>query len=77
MKTMTVRENSCGRKIKVNAKKTFRADSGEWVALVDETEFRQACTFVCQGIKDCTWETLHVQADQDDDGKEYRVMLSR
>ncbi len=77
MKTMTVREDSCGRKVKVNAKTTYRADSGEWVAVVDETEFRQACSYVCQNIKDCVWGNLHVQADQDDDGKEYRVVLAR
>jgi hypothetical protein len=74
MKTMTVREGSRGRKTKVNAKKTFRDASGEWVVVVDGTEFCQACSYVCQGIKDCVWENLHVQADLDDDGKEYRVL---
>jgi hypothetical protein len=76
MKTMTVRECSRGRKIKVNAKKTYRTSSGEWVAVVDATEFRQACSYVCQDIRDCAWENLHVQADLDDDGKEYKVLVS-
>lgn len=76
MKTMTVREDSRGRKIKVSAKKTYRTASGEWVAVVDGTEFRQACSYVCQGITDCAWEKLHVQADLDDDGKEYKVLSS-
>ncbi len=35
MKTMIVREGSRGRNTKVNAKKTYRAVSGEWVAVVD------------------------------------------
>ena len=73
MKTMTVREGSRGRKTKVNAKSTYRAASGEWVAVVDGIEFRLACSYVCQGIRNCAWENLHVQADLDDDGKEYRV----
>lgn len=74
MKTMTVREDSRGRKTKVTAKKTYRDASGEWVAVVDGKEFRQACSYVCQGIRDCNWKKLHVQADLDDDGKEYRVL---
>ncbi len=74
MKTMTVREESHGRKTKVNAKKTYRDASGEWVAVVDEAEFRQACSYVCQGVKDCACENLQVEADLDDDGKEYRVL---
>ena len=74
MKTMTVREVSRGRKTKVNAKTTFRTNSGEWVAEVDGTEFRQACSYVCQGVRDCACENLQIQADLDDDGKEYRVL---
>jgi len=74
MKTMTVREVSRGRKTKVNAKATYQITSGEWVAEMDETEFRQACSYVCQGIRDCACESLQVQADLDDDGKEYRVL---
>jgi hypothetical protein len=76
MKTMIVREGSGGRNTKVNAQDTYRADSGEWVAVVDGKEYRQACSYVCQGIKDCVWEKLHVYADQDDDGKEYRVLTN-
>jgi len=76
MKTMIVREDSRGRKTKVNAKKTYQFASGEWVAEVDAKEFRQACSYVCQGIKDCALEKLHIYADQDDDGKEYRVLTN-
>ena len=74
MKTMTVREVRRGRKTMVNAKTTYRTKSGEWVAEVDGTEFRQACSYVCQGIADCVCENLQVQADLDGDGKEYRVL---
>ena len=74
MKTMTVREGSRGRKTKVNARTTYQTASGEWVAEVDGTEFRQACSVVCKGIKNCACENLHVQTDLDDDGKEYRVL---
>ncbi len=73
MKTMTVRERSRGRKTTVNAKATYRTNSGEWIAEVDDIEFRQACSYVCQGVKDCSCENLHVQADLDDDGTEYKV----
>jgi hypothetical protein len=76
MKTLTVREGSRGRKTKVHARKTYRAASGEWVAVVDGKEFRQACSYVCQDISNCVWENLHVQADQDDDGKEYKVLTT-
>jgi hypothetical protein len=74
MKTMTVRERSRGRKTKVDAKTTYRSASGEWVAEVDGTEFSQACSYVCQGVRDCACDSLHVQADLDDDGTEYRVL---
>ncbi len=74
MKTMTVREDSRGRKTKVNARATYQTASGEWVAEVDGAEFRQACSEVCQGVNGCVCENLHVQADLDDDGKEYKVL---
>ena len=74
MKPMTVREVSRGRKTRVNAQTTYQTNSGEWVAEVDGTEFRQACSYVCQGIKDCSCENLDVEADLDDDGKRYRVL---
>ena len=74
MKTMTVREVRRGRKTMVTAKTTYRTKSGEWVAEVDGTEFLQACSYVCQGIRDCACENLQIQMDQDDDGKEYRVL---
>ena len=75
MKTMTVRELSRGRKTTVSARKTYQTASGEWVAEMDGTEFREACSVVCQGVKDCVCENLQVEADLDDDGKEYKVLL--
>lgn len=75
MKTMTVREVSRGRKTKVTAKRTFQTASGEWVAEVDGTEFDQACSVVCQDVKDCACENLQVETDLDDDGKEYKVLI--
>jgi len=74
MKTMTVREGSRGRKTTINAKRTYKSASGEWVAEVDKTEFGQACSYVCQGVTDCVCENLHVQMDLDDDGTEYKVL---
>ena len=76
MKTMTVREDSRGRKTRINARRTYRSTFGQWVAEVDEAEFLQACSYVCQGVSDCVCENLHVQADLDDDGKEYKVFLT-
>lgn len=74
MKRMTLREVSQGRKIKIHAKKTYRSNSGDWIAEVDEKEYRKACSFVCQGVINCVWDELQVQADLDDDGKEYKVV---
>jgi hypothetical protein len=74
MKTMTVREVSRGRKTTLNARQTYQTASGEWVVEVEGTEFRKACSYVCQGVIDCVCEDLQIQADLDDDGKEYRVL---
>lgn len=74
MKTMTIREKSRGKKTKVNAQKTYRDSDGDWVAVIDKVEFIQACTYVCQGIDNCSWEKLDVQVDLDDDGKNYKVV---
>lgn len=74
MKTMTVREVSHGRKTTINAKTTYQIFSGEWIAEVDGNEFNQACSYVCQGVDNCICENLEVQADLDDDGKEYKVL---
>lgn len=74
MKAMTVREVSHGRKTTLNAKTTYQTASGEWVVEVEGAVFRQACSVVCQGVRDCACEDLQVQADLDDDGKEYRVL---
>lgn len=50
MKTMTVRKGSGDRKTKVNVRTTYQTASGGWIAEVDDTEFRQACSDVCQNI---------------------------
>jgi hypothetical protein len=75
MKTMTVRETSRGKKTTLSAKRTYRNASGDWVAEVDKAEFRRACSFVCKGVKNCVWQKLNIQADLDDDGKEYKVVV--
>lgn len=74
MKTMTVREKKHGRVTKVNAKTTYQTESGKWVAEVDEAEMRKACGDLCSGLNECSCEDLHVEADLDDDGKEYKVV---
>ncbi len=74
MKTLKVKDNIHGRITKVNANKTYQTKSGEWVAEVDREEFDHACYDLCHGINDCTCEDLHVEADQDDDGKEYSIL---
>ncbi|MHB1013923.1 MAG: hypothetical protein ACYC2W_01410, partial [Desulfurivibrionaceae bacterium] len=74
MKTLIVKDNIHGRKTKVNAKTTYQTDSGKWVAEVDGAEMHQACSDLCSGIKNCSCEDLHVEADEDDDGKEYSVV---
>jgi len=74
MKTMIVREDSRGRNTRITARKTYQSFSGKWIAEVNRNEFRNACNYVCQGVKDCVWENLHIYADQDDDGKEYKVV---
>ncbi len=74
MKTLTVQENTSGRKVTVRAQATHQTTSGKWVAEVDEAEFYDACSDLCRGIKDCGCENLHVEADQDDDGKEYSIL---
>ena len=76
MKTLIVKDNIHGRSTKVNAKTTYQTDFGKWIAEVDGTEFRHACVDLCQGIEDCTCDDLHVEADQDDDGKEYSISSS-
>ena len=73
MKTLIVKENIHGRTAKVNARKTYQKKYGEWIAEVDEAEYRNACSTLCHGIKGCSCDDLHVQADQDDDGKEYSI----
>jgi len=76
MKALIVKENVHGRKTEVTAKTTYQTDFGNWVAEVDGAEIRRACLELCSGINDCSCEDLHIEADQDDDGKEYS-MLSR
>jgi len=76
MKTLIVKENIHGRKTKVHANTTYQTDSGNWIAEVDKKELNHACIELCQGIKRCTCDNLHVEADQDDDGKEYSLLSS-
>lgn len=74
MKTLIVKENTRGRTTKVDARTTYQTKSGEWIAEVDEAEFNDACFDLCRDIKGCSCQDLRVEADQDDDGKEYRVL---
>ena len=74
MKTLTVKDITHGRTKKLNTKTTYQAKSGKWIAEVDEKEFYHECFNLCEGIKDCACEDLHVEADQDDDGKEYSIL---
>jgi len=76
MKTMTVREDSYGRKAKINAKTVYQMVSGDWVAEVDKNDFQQACDEVCKGVENCACENLRVQTDLDDDGREYTVLTN-
>ena len=74
MKTLIVKENVHGRKTEVSASTTYQTDSGKWIAEVEGAEMRRACLDLCSGIKDCSCDNLHVEADQDDDGKEYKIL---
>jgi hypothetical protein len=76
MKRLIVREESQGRTTIVEAKSIYEKGIGDWVAEVDEAEMHRACDDLCRGIENCSCENLHIQADQDDDGKEYRVVIS-
>lgn len=76
MKTLIVEEKNHGRRAEVMAKTTYETDPGKWTAEVDETEFRHACRDLCGGIENCRCADLHVEADQDDDGKEYTILMS-
>jgi len=73
MKTLIVKENTHGRQTKINAKNTYQTEEGNWVAEVDEEEMKNACYALYRGLKDCTIKDLHVEADKDDDGKEYII----
>ena len=74
MKTLTVREDVHGRHTEINAKNTYQAASGEWIAEVDDTEMQRACNELYRGVKECRLEDLHIEAAQDDDGKEYTIV---
>ena len=68
MKTLIVKDNIHGRQTKVNAKTTYQTVFGKWIAEVDGSELRRACLELCNGIKNCSCENMHGEADQDDDG---------
>lgn len=74
MKTLIVEEKSHGRRTEVPARATYETEAGKWTAEVDDIEFRRACRELCSGIGGCDCEDLHIEADQDDDGKEYSIM---
>lgn len=74
MKRMIVRENVHGRITSVNAKTTYQTDSGKWVAEIGGTDINHACEELCRGIENCTCDNLRVEADVDDDGKEYSLV---
>lgn len=76
MKTLIVKETMYGRTAQLIARTTYQTHYGNWIAEVDEAEFRHACLDLCQGIDGCTCDDLRVEADQDDDGKEYKILSS-
>lgn len=76
MKTLTVRDNIHGRHAEINAKTTYQAASGEWIAEVDIKEIHRACDELYRGLKECRLEDLHIEAAQDDDGTEYTILKS-
>ena len=76
MKTLTVRDNIHGRHTEISAKTTYQAASGEWIAEVDDKEMRRACYELYRGVKECRIEDMHIEAAQDDDGKEYTILTS-
>ena len=76
MKTLTVRDNIHGRHAEISAKTTYQAASGEWIAEVDDQEMRRACYELYRGVKECRIENIHIEAAQDDDGKEYTILTS-
>ena len=74
MKRMIIKNDvALGRKTEVNAQKTYMTRSGKWDAEVNDSELEQACVELCTGIDNCSCENMHGEADQDDDGKEYRL----
>ena len=73
MKTLKVTDEVHEGSAEVTAKTTYETTGGKWVAEVDESEVRRACDDLCHGVKNCSCETMHGQAEQDDDGKEYNI----
>ena len=73
MKTLVIKNDIHGTRAEVNVKTTYETDFGQWVAEVDGTEVRRACLELCP-MEDCSCEDLRGEADQDDDGKEYRIL---
>ena len=74
MKRLIVKNDDVlGRKTEVNAQKTYMTRSGKWVAEVNDSELDEACVVLCEGINNYSCENMHGEADQDDEGKEYRL----
>ena len=76
MKTLIIKDSVLGTTARITALRTYQTKSGEWVAEVDGGEFRGVCKALCPGDDDYVCEDLHVEADQDDDGTEYRLSLN-
>ena len=74
MKKLIIKNDEVlGRKTAVDAKNTYMTRSGKWVAEVEGSDLEKACDDLCNGIDNCSCENMHGEADQDDDGKEYRL----
>lgn len=67
-------ENIPGRRVEVQAQKTYETDFGAWIAELEGPEFRRACLELCSGMTNCSCENMHGEMDLDDDGKEYRIV---
>ncbi len=77
MKKLIVKNDDVlGRKTEVNAKKTYTTFFGTWIAEVASSDLESACRVLCRGVENCSCENMHGELDQDDDGKEYRLVSS-
>jgi hypothetical protein len=77
MKTLTVKDNIHGRRTEINANTTYQTASGDWIAEVNDKEMHRACYELYRGVKECRLEDMHIEAAQDDDGKEYTIVTNK